>query len=87
MEAHFTENLSTPDRIVRALVGVALVFVSSMLLVLSPALIGLLCLLAVYPLMTAMIGWDPFIAAATFIHHRLSASVVPASRPSRMAGV
>lgn len=87
MDAHFKENLSKPDRIIRAFVGLALIFGSSVVLVLSPAMIGSLCLLAVYPLMTAMIGWDPLIAAATLIHHRLTASAPRTLHPSRMARV
>jgi len=87
MDALFKENLSRPDRIIRALVGLALVIGSSLVLVLSPAMIGLLCLIAVYPLMTAMIGWDPLIAAGTGIYHKLTASASRTLHASRMARV
>lgn len=85
MDAHFTENLSRLDRVIRALVGLMLVIGSSLVLVLSPGMIGSLCLLAVYPLMTAMIGWDPLIAAANGIHHRLTAAAARTLHTSRMA--
>jgi hypothetical protein len=75
MKTYFNENLSRLDRVIRAIVGLTLVIGSSLVLVLSPAMLAALCLLAVYPLMTAMIGWDPVVAAATIIHKRLSAPV------------
>lgn len=72
MDTQFEVNLSNMDRVTRALVGLALVVGSSLVFVLSPALLASLCLLAAYPLMTAMIGWDPFVTAATSIHKKLS---------------
>lgn len=86
METQFKENLSRLDRIIRALVGLALVIASSVVLVLSPAMIASLCLVAVYPLMTAMIGWDPIIAAAAAINHRLT-TAARTLRPSGMARI
>lgn len=73
METHFNENLSSQDRVIRAFVGITLVVGSSLMLVLSPAMIASLCLLAAYPLMTAMIGLDPIITAASSFHKKLSA--------------
>lgn len=78
METHFNKNLCSQDRVIRAIVGFTLVVGSSLMLVLSPAMIASLCLLAAYPLMTAMIGWDPVITAATSIHKKLNA---PTLRP------
>lgn len=73
MDALSTENLSKWDRILRAIVGLTLVMGSTLAFVLSPATIAALCLLAVYPLMTAMIGWDPVVAAIMGIYKKLSA--------------
>lgn len=87
METCPKENLSRPARIIRALVGLTMVIASSAVLVLPPGLIALLCLVAVYPLMTAMIGWDPIIAAAAALHHRLTTATARTLRPSRMARI
>lgn len=86
MEALYMENLSKLDRIFRALVGLALVMGSSLVFVLPPAAIASLCLFAVYPLMTAMIGWDPILAATKSIYTKLSGTTVrtlPSSQAAR----
>ena len=85
METQFTENLGTLDRWLRAVVGLTLTVVPTQIIVPSPAMIASLCLLAVYPLMTALIGWDPIVAAttsATSIYKKFSQ---PTRQPSRVA--
>lgn len=72
METQFTENLGTMDRWLRAVIGLTLTVVPTQIIVPSPAMIASLCLLAVYPLMTALIGWDPIVAAATSIYKKFS---------------
>lgn len=69
METHFNKNLCSLDRVIRAIVGLTLVVGSSLLLVLPPAMLASLCLLAAYPLMTAMIGWDPVVTAISSMHN------------------
>lgn len=85
METLYMENLSKLDRIFRATVGLTLVMGSSLVLVLSPAAIASLCLLAVYPLMTAMIGWDPIVAATKSIYTKLSGTTLRTLPSSQVA--
>lgn len=87
METLYNENIGKMDRITRAVLGFMLVVGSALILVLSPAMIASLCLLAVYPLMTALIGWDPLIAAATWITHRVRFSVARPVHSSRVARI
>lgn len=64
MEAQATENLSGTDRVVRVIVGVTLVG-STLVFDQTPAEIAAVCLLAAYPLLTALIGWGPITAIAS----------------------
>lgn len=63
METQTTENLSGTDRAIRAIVGFALVG-STLVFEQTPAEIAAVCLLAAYPLVTALIGWGPITAIA-----------------------
>jgi len=66
MEIESTENLSGSDRTTRTLVGATLVGLP-LILALEPELIAALCLFATYPLVTALIGWDPIVAIAKIV--------------------
>jgi len=72
METQTTENISGSDRVTRTLVGATLVGLT-LVLTLSPAVIAVLCLLAAYPLVTTLIGWDPIVAAANIIDRQIHA--------------
>lgn len=63
METQTTENLSGTDRTVRAIVGITLAG-STLVFEQTPAVIATVCLLAAYPLVTALIGWGPITAIA-----------------------
>ena len=73
METQSTENLSGPDRGTRTLVGASLVGLT-LILPLTSAEITLLCLAAAYPLITALIAWDPVVAAANIITKMMNSS-------------
>lgn len=63
MDTQTTENLSGTDRAVRTVVGIVLVG-STLVFDLTPVEIGVMSLVAAYPLVTALIGWGPLTAIA-----------------------
>lgn len=85
METLYNDNIRKGDRVARAVLGLMLVLVSTVVLVLSPGMIASVCLVAAYLLMTALIGWDPLIATATRITHRLHLSSARPLHSSRVA--
>lgn len=86
METLYMENISKLNRIFRAIFGLTLVIGSTLVFFVSPATMASLCLLAAYPLMTAMIGWDPIVAATKSVYTKLSgttARTLPSSQVAR----
>jgi len=79
MELIFSENLTGSDRVVRTLVGVTLVGLI-LVLSLSSTEIAALCLVAAYPLFTALIGWDPIVAVASMIGKQIDPTEMPAPK-------
>lgn len=63
------QNISNTDRVVRIIAGLGLVL--SVTLVNGPlGLTAMLPLVAIYPIMTGVLGWDPIVKyIATFKQH------------------
>jgi len=49
-------------------------------LLLSSTEIAALCLVAAYPLFTALIGWDPIVAVASMIGKQIDPTEMPAPK-------
>ena len=69
MKRTTAENITNPDRVVRIVVGLGLVY--SVTLSSGPiGVAAILPLVAIYPLMTGFLGWDPVVSLRTTCKQR-----------------
>lgn len=67
------ENLNTKDRIIRTSIGSALL-ISMLLMASGPLSIAALSLAAFYPLLTALLAWDPVYHVALSVSKAFSSA-------------
>lgn len=73
------ENMERPEAIARYLLGIVLIVA-----VYQPGVTPLLALAAPYPVLTAMMKWDPVYALYALIKPKKAAQAIPAT-PSHQA--
>ncbi len=64
------ENVGTAERVVRGVVGMGLLEAVLLVPALSPAMIALFSMVALYAVFTAIIGVDPFYAISRVVQRR-----------------
>jgi hypothetical protein len=76
-EAFAMDNLNTQDRIIRTAIGASLLL-SMLVLPLSPLILAALSLASFYPLLTALVAWDPIYQLALTLNSSVKKTRVSA---------